>query len=279
MSKNLQEDLNVINSSIDPIIAEKAAKKGLQHVGFGKFENPVTGQITHVERNGKLVPYNTAIQTNSYKNENSDEFGAYSQLNAQNVDMLHDALSNHYSADKHSSDEIKSLQHFTNLGYDDINNKLSSLPAGINPNKLQLQSADDETPKHISNLDSATKKHRAPFDFTTYVKLGPDHDLLNFQPGKTIKFKGFRNTSIAPENIINIPNENSKSTAVLQINVKKNARGVYAHDFSPNPKGDFILPRGARLHIASGPHKIVGSNAATDNPNQEVVYYNAVHKS
>lgn len=282
---NLKEDLNFVASNVDPAVAEKAAKKGLNHVGFGKFEDPATGQITHVAQNGKLIPYNKAIRSNEYQNiEHADDFGNYEQLYSQNIAMVHDALNKHYSPEKFSPEEIDSIQHFTNLGYSDINNRLGNLPTGIPANKMEMQAPDDLGPKHISNLDSITKKHRLPFDIYSYTSLSADHDLMNYQPGKSVRLKTFRNTTIAPENVLNIPSNRTSlsgrpQTAILQILAKKNSRGVYAHNFSSNPKGDFILPRGAKLDIVSGPHKIVGSNAAKGSPNDEVVFFNAVHKS
>lgn len=286
MTRYLFEDLEPLIGDIDPNhpAVKEAARKGLVHVGFGRFEDPKVGQITHIVQNEKLIPFKKAVKTNTFKDQRQDELGAYMTAIDPAIQSLHTALAKHYGPEKYSNSELQSLNHFTTLGYDAINKKLGSLPSGIHSGKIEPEGIGDPTPDHITNMDEIMKKSRSPHDFSGYIKLGADHDLNNFQVGKAFRFKTFRNMSIHPGSVISTETDRQGTggrpqVAALQVHVKKNARGVYAHDFSSNPKGDFILPRGAKLHIVGGPRKIVGSDAATGDLNREIVFYDAVHKS
>lgn len=279
---NINEDINAVLNNIDPKnpAFKKALGMGLAHVGNGKFMDKY-GQISHVIFNNTLVPYKKAVRSNDLANR--DEVGEYLNFMQPQIDQVHGALSAHYTPDKYTNEELNSINHFTNLGYSNINNKLSKFPANIQNNKIQPDNPQDDTPGHITNLDSALRKSRAPFDFSMYTKLGPDVDLNNFQPGQEFRFKGFRSASIYPGHLINTENSRTDELgrpqiAMLHIKAAKNSRVLYAHDYSANPLGDTILPRGAKLKIVDGPKQFIGNNA-TDGNLDNIVQIDCEHKS
>jgi hypothetical protein len=120
----------------------------------------------------------------------------------------------------------------------------------------------------------------APKDFIVYCGLSSELGVDDFQTGKKFKFKGYRSTSINPNIALNYNSRSTKSatrrqTVLLQIEVKEGSKGMYVEEFSSNPgQSEFLLPRGTAVKIKSGPHKLVGSNAYSEDPNLEVVYFN-----
>ena len=284
----LNEDLAKLKQEPSSKAAEQAKKLNLQYVGFGRYEDPKTQQITHIVQNDKLVPFRRAVKTATFRQQNADDLGTYATLKQPEIQELHDALTKAHSADKFDDRELDALYTFTNAGYVDINDRLAKLPLDVPARQIEPISTDDRIADIIQSLDSAIKKSRAPKDFHTYASLGSDVDINSLKAGTSFRFKGYRSTSInvssvtsalADPNAAMTPQKGRQQIALLQIQVKKNSRGLYVSDYSPNPEeAEFILPRGARIDVIGGPHKLVGSDAMTGNMNLEIVYLDCVTK-
>lgn len=284
--KTINEDLN--NLKVEPAsdAAKQAKKKKLAYVGFDRYEDPKSQQVTHIAQNNKLVPFQKAVRTNSFRAENGDDLGTYNQIMAPEVEQLHTLLASYYTPEKYDDRELDAIYNFTSGGYVDINNRLSSLPADVPAAKIEPSSVDDTFPDLVNSLDSVIKKSRAPSDFITYINLGADVDANMLGVGASFKFKGYRDTSINLGSVIN-PNitmnvgiSGRNQVNILQIQVKKNSKGLYAADFSSNPEDfEFILPRGAKIEVVNGPQKLVGSDAMTQNLNLEIIYFDCVLKT
>jgi len=287
MRKNIFENLNALQQT-DPKskAAMQARKMGLKYVGFGRYEDPKSNQITHVVVNDSLTPFRKAVKSNTFRTQQNDDLGTYAAIMQPQIDQLHSTLLKSYPAERFDDKELDALNIFTTGGHHDINSRLANLPTGINVNKIEPQSLDDPFPDLIDSLDSATKKGRAPFQFPTYTKLGNDVDISQLGVGTSFKFKGFRNTSLNVVNVVSssdnsrIDPASGRNTAiVLQMNISKNARGLYASDYSGTPEdNEFILPRGAKVQIASPFQKLVGSDATTGNLNLEIYYADCIVK-
>jgi len=64
---------------------------------------------------------------------------------------------------------------------------------------------------------------------------------------------------------------------MLQIKIPKGSKGMFVEDFSANPgESEFLLPRGSKVKVVSGPNKLVGSNAYTGSSGLEVLYFDCV---
>lgn len=283
----LRENLNILKQT-DPKskAAQQAQKMGLVYVGFGRYEDPKTKQITHVVVNDNLTPFRKAVKSNTFRTQQADDFGTYSAIMQPEIDQIHAALVQGYPPEKFDDQELDAINVFTNGGFIDINNRLNSLPAGVPVNKIEPQSLDDTFPDLIASLDSATKKGRAPMDFMTYTKLGSDVDVSTLSAGSTFRFRGFRSTSLNVTNVVSSPDnerqdpQSGRSTAVvLQLNIKKNSKGLYASDFSATPEEqEFILPRGARIEVSTDFQKLVGSDAMMNTLNLQVYYADCIVK-
>lgn len=282
--RTINEDLNLI-AQHDPVSrsAQQAQTLGLKYVGFGRYEDPKTQQITHIAQNDKLVPFKRAVRTNTFKTQNADDIGTYTELMSPEIQELHAVLTAHYSPEKYDDRQLDAIYTYTNAGYVDINNRLSMLPSGVPANKIEPTSPKDTIIDIISSLDSALKKSRAPGDFLTYTKLAQDIDVTGIQAGTSFRFKGYRDTSINMQTVIN-SSENSMMSAsgrplvvLLQLRVRKNSPGMYIADYALNSEeGEFLLPRGATIQVVSGPNKLVGSDGATQTMNLEIMYYDCV---
>lgn len=285
MSKYIKEDLNVVKKEVPSNVSLEAARMGLSYVGFGRYQDPKSQQVTHIGIEDKLIPFKKAIKSNSFKQNNMDDIGQYGSLMEPEIQELHEQLIRSYSPDMYRDDELNAIYTFTDGGFYDINNRLYSLPAGVPAKKIEPNSPDDSIVDVIQSLDSAIKQVRAPLDFPVFIKLGPDYNIEDFVPGRTFVFKGYRNTTISMNTALNSSDNTQMSPAgrkmaiILQLNIRKNSRGMYISDYSSTPDDmEFLLPRGTVVQIIDGPNTIVGSNAQTEDMSLEIAYFNCVTK-
>lgn len=283
----LKEDLNVIKTQEPTTNAAKQAKAmGLIYVGFGRYEDPKTQQVTHIVLNDKLVPFKRAVRSNTFKTQNSDDVGTYTQLMSPKIQQLHANLSAHYSPEKYDDKQLDAIYTYTNGGYVDINNRLASIPSDVPANKIEPTDSSDTLGNLITSLDSALKKSRAPEDIIVYTKLGQDVDISQIKVGTSFRFRGFRDTSINMQSVIASSEISQTSFAgrpmvtLLQIKVRKNSKGMYIADYSQNSEdGEFLLPRGARIDVVNGPNNLVGSDAVSGTMNLEIIYFDCILKT
>jgi hypothetical protein len=277
----LHEDLS--GALVEPKSASsaQAAKLGLVYVGFGRYEDPRTNQVTHIVNNDRLIPYKKAVKTNSFKKISGDDFGNYMNDLKGDAEQLHDELVDYYLPENFDENELSAIESYTGEDYIDINDKLYSLPTGIPAEQIEPEYSGDNLSDTISALDSALNKMPAPKDFLAYINLGDSYKLEDLSPGKKFRFKGFRSTTLNPSIAMNFgastTGESRRSqTILIQLHVKKESKGLYVDDFSSVPgEGEFLLPRATAIRITSGPSKLVGSNAYSGQMNQQVLFFSA----
>lgn len=256
----------------------EAKKLNLVYVGFGRYEDPKTQQVTHIVQNGKLVPFSKATKTNSFAKTSGDDFGDYAKNMMPDIEQSHGELSSAYPPEMYDDNELNAIENYSATSYYEINDRLRNLPSGIAADQIEPMYAGDPLPGQVAALDSALKKSKAPKDFIAYASLAPGYSIDSFKPGQNYKFKGFRSLSIDPNVALNYasntPQASRTTSFALQIHVRKGTNGMYLDDFSPQAgEAEYLLPRGAQVKIVSGPHKMVGSNKRTNNLNQEVYLY------
>ena len=273
MKKFSQYIVEDLNDELTPNIeqseaAQQAATMGLQYVGFGRYEDPATGQIAYIVQNNKLMPYSKAVKTNTYAAQNGDDFGALAQSKTPQMQQDINVLTGAYSPEDYEDDELDAIKNFTGGAYEQVNNKLSQLPAGIPSPKIQPDGPDDLSPQMIASLDNVMSKSTAPINFYTYVTLGDD--VPDIDTGTDLKFKGFRSTTLDIGTALSEVQTNQ--AVLLQLLIEQGDQGLFADDFSATPgQSEFILPRGARVQVLDGPHKLRGSSA---NGDMTVYFYN-----
>jgi hypothetical protein len=278
----IKEDLN--GALIEPKSASAAAAKklGLQYVGFGRYEDPNTQQITHIVQNDRLVPFSKASKTATFKKQSSDDYGSYVKGLMPEIDQHNSDLTKYYVPETYTEDELDAVESYTGNDFLEMNDKLYSLPTGIPAEKIQPEFDGDDVPDRIADLDSALERVRSPKDFITYTGLSTELSAEDFIPGKKFRFKGYRSTSINPNIALNYNSRvnkdlQRKQTVMLQIRVPKGSNGLFVEDFSANPgESEFLLPRGSKVKIVGGPNKLVGSNAYTGDSGLEVLYFDCV---
>ena len=279
LHKFINEDLNAALVEPQSEASMEAQKLGLQYVGFGRYEDPNSQQITHVVQNDKLVPFKSAMKSNAYKQTGQDDYGSYFQQFGKEIQQQNAFLTQYYSPDNFDNKELDAIYSFTDTDFFDINDKLYTLPTGIPADQIQPDSIADTLPNKIAMMDSALSKIGAPQDFLSYVGLGTEYDITNFVPGSAFTFKGYRSTTIDPNVALNYNSRVNKTamrqqTVMLQVRVKKGHPGLYAEDFSANPgESEFILPRATKIKVISGPNKLVGTTGMSPGKNLEVLYF------
>lgn len=277
------EDLNLALQEPSQGAAEQAKKLGLQYVGFGRYEDPRTQQITHIVKNDKLIPYKSSAKTNTFKQTQqvTNDYTSQAEVLSQNTEMTKQALVDHYSPENYTPDELDAVQSFTGGQYQDINTSVSSLPSGtsVKNSEIPLNGSTDNIAQTISNLDSAVNKVVSPIDFIAYVGLGPNTDIKNFVPGAQFSFKGYRSVTLDMNLALDYSNKSPKSltrdqTVLLQIKVPKGSKGMYVDDYSANPgESEYILPRGTMIAVDAGPKKLVGADDRAMRGSLEVLYF------
>lgn len=276
----LTEDLNAALVEPTTPAAKQAKQLGLQYVGFGRYEDPRTGQVSHIVQNDRLVPFNAAVRTKTYQQQQADDITGFSASLTPNLEQLNSSLTQAYDPGMFSNDELDTIAEYTDSAFFDINDKLYALPLGTPSDQIVPQYDGDRIPQYVAAMDSAMSKTQAPEAFVVYTALGKEYNLDDFKVGSQFAFKGFRSTTINTNIALNynprVADSGAKRTIyALQINVPAGAQGIYVEDISRNPgENEFILPRGSRLQIKSGPNKIVGSNANFNTNSHEVYFYN-----
>jgi hypothetical protein len=276
----IKEDLGGALVEPQSNASAEAKKLGLTYVGFGRYEDPNTQQITHIVQNDRLVPFNKAVKTNTFKKDSGDDFGSYTKNLRPEVEQNHMDLGEYYVPENYDENELAAVETYTGESYLDINERLYSLPTGVPADQIESEYSEDDLPATIAALDSALDKVPAPKDFLAYVSLNDNYNITDLQTGQIFRFKGFRSTTLDPNIALNFSTRTSsssrKQSVILQIRVKSGAKGMYVDDYSATPgEAEFLLPRGSAVKIIGGPNKLVGSNKYTNDMNHEVVYFDA----
>lgn len=268
-SKNktfFSEDLTSASSEPTSAAAAQARRMGLVYVGFGRYEDPKTRQVTHIVQNERLVPFSKAVRTNSYIQSSGNDIGNFVKSLKQGIQQTQGELSASYPPEKYSEDELDAIKFFTENGTQ-VNQTLAGLPAGIEAQDIQPTGPGDNAPQIVASLDNALNKSKAPSNILTYSALPADMEI---KPGDAFSFKGYRSTSIDLGTVLSSIQGNK---TVLQTLVPKGAKGMYVDDYSANPgEAEFIVPRGSVLTITGGPSRLRGAVNGTDT---EIVYYTA----
>ena len=260
------EDLTAASSEPQSPAAAQAKRQGLVYVGFGRYEDPRTQQVTAIVQNDRLVPFSKAVRTNSYTQNNGNDIGNYVKSLAPIHKETHNMLSASYPPEKFGEDELDAIKAFT-ADPSQINQALSNLPAGIDAGDIQPVSADDNTSQMVAALDSAMTRGKTPNNVLVYTAMPNDMEI---KPGDAFSSKGYRSTTISLGTLMPTLQGNK---AVLQIMVPKGSKGIYADDYSSNPgEGEFIMPRGSKITITGGPTKLRGT---VDSQDTSIVYYTA----
>lgn len=255
--------------------AQEAASLGLQYVGFGRYEDPNSGQVTHIVQNDKLVPFSRAVRTNTYQTHSADDFGTYLNALAPDLDKDLTALAKAFTPDKYSEEEIDAIKKYTDTGYYNVSSILNKLPMGIMGKQIQPANISDETPKLIQAMDDAMERTKVPVDLIGYISLSQDIDTNMIGAGRKIGFKSYRSTTLAMNTLLDqYTKTGSGGGVVLQVLIPKGSSGLYADDFSANPgEREFILPRSSSIEVLSGPNKLSGTYMSADN-NLQVHFFN-----
>jgi hypothetical protein len=144
-------------------------------------------------------------------------------------------------------DEIKSLHHYSNEGYDSINRHLR------HNSKFPAHPAIQE---HINNIDYAIHKHETKHDMHVYRSLGW-HDP-EMKPGDIYHDRGFVSTTLN--------NHWGTGTGhLIHIKVPKGSKALYLNQRSLSKhfgEQEVLLPRNAKFRYE-------GSEKVKDKYNQE----------
>jgi hypothetical protein len=278
----LYEDLNAALAEPSSNAAAEARKLRLQYVGFGRYEDPNTQQISHVVQNDRLIPFNKAVKSNTFKASSQDDYGNFVKQFAPDIEQNQNYMVDFYRPEYYDENELSAIEAYTGADFININDKLYNLPTGIRADQIQPEYDDDPIPSQVVALDSALNKKKTDHEFLSYVGLGTEYNITDFAPGSTFRFKGYRSTTINPNVALNYNSRVNKTisrqqTVMLQIKVPKGSKGMFVEDFSANPgESEFLLPRGSKVKVVSGPNKLVGSNAYTGSSGLEVLYFDCV---
>ena len=263
---HIREDLNIAKAEVSGRAAKQAKDMGLEYVGFGRYADPKTGQVSFIVKNDQLVPFSKAMKTNNYAQTRSDDFGSMAQAQGKDNEDVLAELSKVYDAMKYDEAELDAIKWWTDTGYYEAGDMLSGMPSDVDSKQLQPGGPQDSSPAMIQALDSAMKKVLTPSEIIVFSAIDAADELA---PGVSFITKGFRSTTLSMEHALA-----SGLPSILQIYVPPKKPGVYADDMSVNPgEHEFILPRGAKLKVTGGPNRLVGSSAETPDQHKEINYY------
>ena len=266
--KTILEDLRYAQEEPKSQAAEQARQLGLRYVGFGRYEDPQTQQVTYIIQDNKLVPFRKAVKTNEYTQSRTNDFGNFMSALSPQAQETSDFLLQSYGPENYDENELDAIDRFVNQDYASVNDLLLQLPEKISASKIQPTGPNDYFPSLIASLDSVMKKARTPIEFIAYSKMD-GADMMNLVPGTEWRFKSFKSLSL---NLASVIQPEDTDVIIMQVTVKKNTKGIYVADYSQTPEdSEFVLNRGTKIKIESGPNKIVGSDSST--VNKKIQYF------
>jgi len=280
MKKFYKENLDLPLKEPKSKAAAEAKQLGLKYVGFGRYENP-EGQVTHIVQDDRLVPYDKATKTRSYKDFSDNDLSDYAENLQDEDEATHGAMVENYPPEAFDEEEIEAIQAYTGPEYDDIQDRLWSQggESGVMP-----MNSSDPIPQTIKKLDRIMKRHPLKQPITTYAAVAAEL-YNNLKPGVQFINRGYRSTTISLQQALEfggaLPPEQQgrdmnqrasmQDTVILQIKMKKGQAGLYVDELSEMAgEREFILPRETKFKVLSGPNKLVGN---TKLGRSNVVFY------
>ncbi len=210
-------------------------------------------------------------QIASAKRQREAEDKRVAKEKKKEIDAIAKELTSFY-AGAFSEDEMAAISEYTNDSFVDINSYLYN---GHAPG------TDYQSAKHIESmvdkLDSAFEETEAPFKYTTYTGLSKRYNAKNFVVGKDYIFKGYISTSLdhsvaggafSDYSEKNTATKGEKGGVMLELEIPKGAKSIYIpNELSAQSEDEYetILPRGTKIKVVSGPHKV--PSKAFINPN------------
>lgn len=262
----IHEDLAQASTEPSSPAALQAKRLGLQYVGFGRYEDPRTQQVTHIVQNDRLVPFSKAVRTNNYQQYSSNDIGDFAKGSKKNASAIGEHLRGFYPPEKYNENELDAIKAFTdvNIGKG-VNELLHSLPSGIAPEDIQPVDANDTRAQTIAMLDSAINKSKAPENMVVYSILPAQ--IGELKSGSVFSFKGYRSTTID----LAVALSEAQDGSILQVLIPKGSKGLYVDDYSSSPgEGEFLLPRGSMVTVTGGPSRLRGNVEGQDT---QISYY------
>jgi len=276
--------------------SKEARRLGLTYVGFGRYTDK-TGKVAYLVDNDRLVPYKSREEVQSMyaktvaspgqkqnpKQAKSNDAIAYNKIlnnrekqdsqivgqKTQDMQILNQELYKFYTPKLFDENELNAIEYYTAEGYEDINRYLyKGHDQGATADKDNMMNST------IEALDSAFEDTEAPFAYTVYSGLSSRYRPDKMKPGNDYIFRGYVSTSIDFTTAIDsfADADMSDSPVVLQIEIAKGQKSIYVDPISSNAgEGETLLPRGSKVKIISGPHKI-GDELISSNPNGATVH-------
>jgi hypothetical protein len=268
----------------------QAQRLGLKYLGFGRYgkimmpaqqptmataapkakkpgdtKNLVGGQmmVTHIVRNGLLVPVSVSPpENNFYPNPTHTDHSSYQRKRAEKVKEEVKKLVGWKRGDWNRG--LKALQDYVTSGYTTMNAVLQ---------KGMLKKAHPTIINKINSLDKlfqmdVSKVHQ---DMPVYMSTG-----LTPKKGDALEYTAYLSTALCPKiacglmggrnanpDIVDVQHEDEAKTtvpSVIQIDLKKGQRALDVVSLTGGPDyndkdtpEEFILPRQSRLIITDGP--------------------------
>lgn len=270
--------------------SREARRLGLTYMGFGRYADN-KGQIAYIVDNDRLIPFKRqeevqkmysktvtpTVQTKSSKGETQKPDNAKAEANfyssvlnrrsKQDAAILQQKdkeavatakeLSKYYTPNNFDEQELNAIASYSNGDYEKVNRYLyKGHDDGISPEE------DEYINGIVQSLDSAFEGTQAPFPYTVYAGLSQRYSPDSFQLGGKYMFRGYTSASLNYGTAISGMDEGN---VLLQIEVNKGQKALFADSLIGTEDMETLLPRGSKIQVVSGPHALDDS-VVSDNP-------------
>lgn len=283
--------------------ARQARKMGLNYIGFGRYADK-KGRIAYIVDHDRLVPYkgsdeisklydkayNTKDDKKSFELEKQaqtldSQFYKIKSKRAREDQKIIDnkrkeiektarALRDFYRPNLFTEEEIEAIEEYTAEGYERINRYLykGHDEGATNDHDYYLQQT-------IAQLDAAFEATTAPFKYTAYSGLSDRYNPDKIKPGAEYIFRGYVSASLSFDTAIdNFASAKKGKPVVLQIDIDKGQKSIYVDGVSQNSgEQETMLPRGCKIKVVSGPHKVSSAILNGDEPDDDGYEGDIVH--
>jgi ADP-ribosyltransferase exoenzyme len=231
MNNNLRfESFVALTKDKSTKAAKQAQELGLNYVGFGRYEDPKTGKISHIVKNDSLEEFKPKAHAKGY---GSYEYGHESGEDITNIKSttseFRNSRTSNFNADLEEYEVKGNMKHTQALTMYTGSNYYKPIAYMLNKYKPEMMNspeaiadlekygsdyenflpdeftsgdtrgAVERMMRIIGDIDDAFDHNEMPADATLYTSLKPSRwSLDDFKEGSTFKFKSFRSTSIDP---------------------------------------------------------------------------------
>lgn len=230
-----------IRKQKDRQIIAKASNNNEEILKAQKKITQLTKEYSNFSNKAKLPVYKNRLTVSGYKRTKVDNIN-YKLLNDKDISKMDKETKD--LLNKLSKKEIKSIESYIGIGYDEIN---KTIRYG-KPDEKNVYNSIAEIKKDIDNISNSIRKNSLKQDIITF--RGTYEDLSKYKVGETFTMYGFASTSLSERIALHHAKKRGDGGVVLEIKTPKGTNGIYLGDnFGSLNEKELLLDKNMKYEL------------------------------